>query len=160
MNARTKTVVAHEEELDIGQDKSITLNSGKTIQEITAELNEIQVVGMHGFQNLADELEFMNELVAVCVHPTSEKGAEQVIEVFNDGIPQRFIRGKWQTVRRKYVEVLARAKPFGITTPETSDSDGGRTTRIDTHTGLRYPFDFRDTNPRGAGWLQGILAEA
>lgn len=157
-----KSTIAHPDELDIGQDHSIELDSDLTIEQIRDRLNSstIDVVSAVGFKSHAENLAFMEEIVAVCVFPTQDKNAEQIVEVFNDGTAQRFIRGQWQTVKRKYVEVLARAKQFSVQTPETMDRDGNRTTRIDTSHGLRYPFEMKDKNPRGSAWLSSILQEA
>jgi hypothetical protein len=156
----TRTVVAHEDELDIGQDKQITLDSDKSLADIVAELNEIEPAGTIEFGDQAETLQFMEEEVAVCVFTSTDKNAETVVEVFCNGTPQRFIRGQWQIVKRKYVEVLARAKPFSVTTPEVLDSNGDRTTRIDINNALRYPFEMKDKNPKGAAWLHGILSES
>lgn len=153
-----KTIIAHPDETQVGQDKQITLDNSMSIDDIRDEIAQVETVGAD-FHDHAANLAFMDEIVEVMVFPSSDKYAEQVVDVYNNGTPQRFIRGKWQNVKRKFVEVLARAKPFNVTTPETTDANGNRTTRIDTYTGLRYPFEMRDRNPRGASWLQGILAE-
>lgn len=161
MSARnsTRTVIAHEDETQVGQDKQITLDADMSLDDIVDELNTIEPAGSINFEDQAAALDFMEEEVVVCVFTSTDKNAEPIVEVFCNGTPQRFIRGQWQKVKRKYVEVLARAKPFTVTTPETLDSNGDRTTRIDINNALRYPFEMRDKNPKGAAWLHGILAE-
>ena len=106
-----------------------------------------------------DELEFMNELVDVRIIETGNPADEHVVELRNDGVPQFIIRGQWQRVKRKFVEVLARAKKDSIATPEFEDSTGARSTRILKTASLQYPFEMRDQNPKGYPWLQGILSE-
>jgi hypothetical protein len=153
------------EATDIGQDhldKSIGLGMDMSLEELRDALNATVSQSMddpHLKKFMADAA-FMEEQVLVRVAPSSSKDDPKIVEVWNDGRPQRMIRGEWTIVRRKYVEVLARAKPFGVTTPETIDANGDRTTRIDTHNGTMYPFEMRDKNPIGPAWLARILAEA
>lgn len=143
-------------------DKSITLEADMSLEELRDSLNAHVApdVDSPDFKMYAGNIDFMNEQVLICITPTAEKNAEQVIDVYNDGVPQRFVRGHWTLCKRKYVEVLARAKPFGVSTPEIIDGNGDRTTRIDITHGLRYPFEMKDRNQRGQGWLQNILQEA
>lgn len=154
-----KTTIAHGDETQIGQDRQITLEGALATDDIRAELSGIETVDTPNFAQHADNLLFMEESVDVLVFPSADKNAEQVVDTYCNGIPQRFIRGQWLTVKRKFVEVLARAKPFNVSTPEIIDGNGNRATSIQTFTGLRYPFEMKDNNPRGAAWLRGILAE-
>lgn len=145
-----------------GQDREISLGVELSLEELRDQLNKPGTIDIDSrdFKTLADELEFMNEKVLVRIAESSDKHAEKVINVFNDGVPQRFVRGEWTIARRKYVEVLARSKPFSVSTPETVDGNGDRTTAIRTTVGLMYPFEMNDRNPRGNAWLQRVLAEA
>lgn len=109
----------------------------------------------------AADLAFAEEKVDVIVHESTDPAAENIVEVFNNGVRQNFIRGQVQTVKRKFVEVLARAKSTGIQTQEYADNVGDRGVRIIRHSALRYPFSvMSDPSPKGAAWLKGILAEA
>lgn len=147
-----------------GMDKSIMLEADMSIEQLRDSLNTpiSCSVDAPDFQKFAGNISFMNEQVLIRILPSAEKDAEQVIDTYNDGIPQRFVRGHWTVVKRKFAEVLARSKPFGVSTPEAIDGNGNRTTRIDVNHGLRYPFEMRDTNPHGRGpaWLQAVLQEA
>ena len=145
-----------------GLDKSIVLESDMTIEQLRDSLNAhvSPDINTADFKEFAGNIDFFNEQVLVRVMPSAAKDDEQVIDVYNDGIPQRFIRGHWIIAKRKFVEVLARAKPFGVSTPEIIDGNGNRTTAINVAHGMRYPFEMRDSNPRGAGWLQSVLQEA
>lgn len=128
--------------------------------KIQADLvQETEVVSAHGLSEKAAQLAFMEEMVDVMVHESADPNAEAIVETWCNGTAQRFIRGQVQTVRRKYVEILARAKNTGITTREIMDHQGDRTTAIAKHTALRYPFSIvRDANPRGAAWLKQAMA--
>lgn len=174
MNARTRTQIAAQDALtgttlvdplnaDIGaQDKSVALSADQTLAELRDSLNSTVSLDVNDphFKRFTADSAFMEEQVLVRVHPSSEQNAEAIVDVYNNGTPQRFPRGHWVIARRKFVEVLARAKPFSITTPEYNDGNGDRATRIDKHAGLRYPFEMRDTNPMGTAWLNSVMAEA
>lgn len=154
---------ADTQEMDLGvQDRQITLEGDMSIEELRDSLNARVTldVGTPDFKDHAENLAFMEERVLVRVMESADKNAEKIVEVFNDGVPQRFVRGQWQIAKRKFVEVLARAKPFSVQTPEMTDGNGNRTTAINVSHGLRYPFEMRDDNPRGQAWLQGVIQEA
>lgn len=163
VTAGSKSQLVDTQDSDLGgMDRSITLEADMTIEQLRDSLNS-QVspdINTADFKEFAGNIKFFDEQVLVRVLPSSEKNAEMVIDVYNDGIVQRFIRGQWVICKRKYVEVLARSKPFGVTTPEVVDGNGDRTTRIDITHGMRYPFEMKDSNPRGQGWLHSILQES
>jgi hypothetical protein len=144
-----------------GLDRSITLDTDLSLEELRDSLNA--TVSMSGsdpaFQKFTADSAFMEEQVLIRVLPSADQNAEKIVDVYNDGRPQRFIRGEWTISRRKYVEVLARAKPFSVATPEITDGNGDRTTKIDINHGLRYPFEMRDKNPIGQAWLNDILSQ-
>lgn len=120
--------------------------------------SEIVPVSATGLDDYAAQLAFMEEPVDVMVHETTDPNEQMLVDVYCNGIPQRFIRGQVQTVKRKYVEILARAKQTSIST-KTVTTDSDVINRIDKHTALRYPFSVvRDSNPRGAAWLKSVLA--
>ncbi len=109
----------------------------------------------------AEDMQFNEEKVEVTVHTTSDKNAEPIVEVYNNGVPQRFIRGKRQTVKRKFVEVLARAKMTSYGNQKIMLDGGDETYVYPESTALRYPFTVHsDPNSRGIDWLKSILAEA
>jgi len=103
-------------------------------------------------------LAFNEEVLTVLVHDSTNPTDEQIVEVWNGNIPQRFIRGMEQEVKRKFVEVLARAKITTYTQRKLPNNEGYAN---DEHTVRKYPFTVtRDPNPRGAAWLKSILASA
>lgn len=108
---------------------------------------------------LVDELAFMEEMVAVTVHESTEEKPEMLVQIHVNGRTQLFPRGHQVTVKRKYVEGLARAKPVGYRSEEYTESDGGMAYRYPKSTGLRYPFSVDEDTPKGRAWLKKILAE-
>lgn len=106
-----------------------------------------------------DALAFMEEPVEVVVAETTDKNANPFPEVWNDGRVQRFVRGQPITVRRKFVEVLARAKKTSYTQEKYKDAEGTDTYRNIPHTGLEYPFAVIRDSDKGRAWLKSVLAE-
>lgn len=148
-------------EIKVGQDKDLILPTSGSIGKQVQELREIEIVDKPLESNFADGLTFMEEPVDIVVSEDTNPNAENPVQVSVNGVNQFFIRGQVQTVKRKFVEVLARAKRTAITTPEVNDGNGARTMRITQQSSLRYPFQvMHDPNPRGMSWLRGILAEA
>lgn len=105
-------------------------------------------------------LKFMAEMVTVHIHDTAEKNADPCFEIQVNGEKEYFIRGQQKTVRRYFVEGLARAKPVSYKNEEYTTSDGVRAVRWPSNRGIRYPFSVvEDRNPRGASWLKSVLAQ-
>ena len=108
----------------------------------------------------AAELAFMEELMTVRVADTTDPEEGVCISVWNWGRHQLFIRGQDVTCKRKFVEVLARAKPTSYANVEFTESDGSRSIKWPKRTGARYPFQVvRDDNPRGPEWLRRVLMQ-
>jgi len=148
-------------EFKIGQDKELILPSTGSISKEAEELRQIEIVDKPLEKTMADSLAFMEERVTVMVHEDTNPNAENPVQVSCNGVNQFFMRGQSQEFKRKFVEILARAKRTSISTPETTDSSGARTNAIRQSTSLRYPFQvIFDANPRGSAWLKGVMQEA
>jgi hypothetical protein len=112
------------------------------------------------FSKLAADEAFMNELVTVMVHSTTDENQPNHVVVNCNGMNQPLIRGVPTTVKRKYVEILARMKETKYTQVTRNPSAPDQIDMVARH-GLSYPFDLvEDNNPRGRAWLQNVLAEA
>lgn len=111
------------------------------------------------FSQLAADEAFMNELVTVMIHSTTDENQPPHVIVNCNGVNQPIVRGMPMKVRRKYVEILARMKETKYTqiTPNPAAPD---VSHMQARSGLAYPFDLiSDDNPRGRAWLQNVLAE-
>lgn len=107
-----------------------------------------------------DDLAFMEEQVDVMVHESTDANADNPVWVACNGQNQFFVRGQAQTVKRKFVEILARAKQTAIATKEIHQFDGELGTQVTKSTALRYPFSIiSDQNPKGGAWLKKVLSE-
>ena len=105
-------------------------------------------------------LAFAEEEMVIVVHDSVDVNDDPIPYVINGGRRQAFIRGQEQSVRRKYVEILARMKRTRYTQEKYKDSQGIDSIRNIPHTALVYPFTVvSDPNPNGRAWLKAILAE-
>jgi len=112
------------------------------------------------FSKLAADEAFMNELVTVMVHSTTDENQPNHVVVNCNGMNQPLIRGVPTTVKRKYVEILARMKETKYTQVTRNASAPDQIDMVARH-GLSFPFDLvEDKNPRGRAWLQNVLTEA
>lgn len=114
--------------------------------------------GNAGLDAYAQELIFNEELVEVMLHESTDENAENPVFTACNGVTQYFFRGQVQTVKRKYVAILACAKEHGISTPTYTQADGARAMSIKRTSSLKYPFSIiSDPNPRGPAWLKDLL---
>lgn len=106
-------------------------------------------------------LKFMEEPVTVMIHRSADKQTSAIVDVWNGGVHQAFIRGRPQVVKRKFVEVLARSREIGYSEEVFVDrSTGEAVNRMIPNEGLKYPFEvIEDKNPNGRAWLQNLLQE-
>lgn len=143
-------------ELDTSKKK--TVDDGRGVIDRSAINDEpLDIVGAAGAGEYARELAFFEELVEVEVHESTDPNAEPIVDLYCNGVSQRFIRGVPQVVKRKYVQILATAKPQTISTKTAVEGDNV-VNRITRHAALRYPFRvIRDDNPKGADWLRQTL---
>ena len=143
-------------EMDITEEKERTMSPvGDAVDALSSR--EIEVIDSFNDEKMK-ELAFMEELVTIRVHDTTDESQVPVPAVWNDGRAQYFIRGEEQTVKRKYVERLARAKITRFSQRKEYDDDGNEIYVQVPHTALIYPFEvIKDDNPRGAQWLRDIV---
>jgi hypothetical protein len=138
------------EATSVAQGKTLTL----------AEVGKAQSIEMVTEREFAAEQElFMNELVTINVYTDATQGALEVITLTVNGINQPVIRGLDQTVKRKYVECLARSR---VTSYKQITRNANEPDKIEMlpMSGLTYPFSLReDRNPKGPAWLQAILQQ-
>ena len=152
-------------EQPIGQQPSVDIPVSAKLDTISRPDLKLEseniVVASTGLDNsYAAQLAFMEEHMEVMVHESTDKNAEPIVQVACNGINQFFPRGVPVTCRRKFVEILARAKITSIET-QTVNTDRDVINRINKTTALRYPFSIvSDPNPQGAAWLRSVLSAA
>jgi len=115
-----------------------------------------QIVGL---RELAASEAFMNEMVEVMVHASTDENQSPHVILNCNGTNQPILRGVPMRVRRKYVEILARMKETKYSQITRNPGAPDQIDMIARH-GLAYPFEMlSDDNPRGRAWLSNVLAE-
>lgn len=103
---------------------------------------------------------FMNDVLTIIVNPSQDVDDPKLVQVGVNGVNQFMPRGTPIDVKRKYVEVLARAKRTDFA-QTLDDRMGEQMNYLQTLHSLRFPFSvIQDPNPNGFAWLTSILAEA
>lgn len=142
----------------IGQDQVKEI-SATGEAEIMSE-SGIETVPGPNFVDRAELEKFMQEPIEVLVFEPMEKGQEFVVQLAVNGKNQFVLRGVPQKIRRKYVEVLARARRKNVSAMGYKDGMGEAKNTVNISDSLQYPFQvIADPNPKGPAWLRGILEE-
>lgn len=129
-----------------------------TIGEIgRGDVDEIEVVKS---VSKAEKLAFLEEPVTIVVMSSGDPNELPIERVIVNNVSQFFIRDQPITVKRKYVERLARCKKTDFH-QSLDDSQGEVSFNVlQRRHSLRFPFSvIQDSNPKGAGWLKQILTE-
>jgi hypothetical protein len=132
-----------------------------TVAPDTSNLGIETISANKDLKEVAASAAFMEEPVTVEIAaPMSENSPNHVILNVN-GINQPVFFGHPVTIRRKYVEVLARMKQTGYTQRATNYINPEDSNAMIPRTALVHPFQLiEDKNPKGRAWLQHILQEA
>lgn len=144
----------------IGQDRPRIMKSrGPARQSLESAV--IEPVDRVVSKKKLDALAFNEELITIRIADATNENDNPIPAVWNGGVSQYFERGKEQTVKRKFVEVLARMKRTVYRQDKVKDANGDSTYRQIPQTALVYPFSvIEDPNPRGSAWLRALLNEA
>jgi len=117
----------------------------------------IQVVENENVDALARDLAFMAEKVEVMVLPSHDKNdTTRLVSLSVNGKSYYLLRGKWETVPRFVLEVLARAKRETWQFGYRKAADGSTFETSNAYNVLRYPHHFRDKNPKGQAWYDSV----
>jgi hypothetical protein len=155
-------------DMKVGQKPNIVLPDEGPL-DIQAE--SIAAV-LDGNEHYYSDLAFNEEPMTIRVEKSADKFAPKTVDCWVNGKGvEVFLNGQWKSLgwlpvgvpvvtRRKYVEVLARAKPDTIQTEVEDAMVAQPRNEIARNTSTKYPFSvIEDKNPRGAAWLSKILME-
>ncbi len=122
--------------------------------------NVIETVGEPINSAFMEEIAFMEDPITVIVAETTDKNAEKVVPVGNNGKFMFFTRGIPKTCARKFVDSLI-VKATTVSTEEVLAGANERSFVIRGASALKYPFTIvEDKNPKGIEWLRQRLAIA
>ena len=128
--------------------KGIQIVDDAQIETITKDIKQL----------VLDEA-FMNEMVTVMVHSSTDENQSPHVILNCNGTNQPLMRGVPSTIRRKYVEILAHKKETKYSQVTRNPAAPDQIDMVARH-GLAYPFELmEDANPRGRAWLNSVLAE-
>ncbi|MCA9340765.1 MAG: hypothetical protein KDA17_07660 [Candidatus Saccharibacteria bacterium] len=140
-------------DMQIGQDGVVDEKNGVIIKPSQQQLDDPD------FIKKAEILQFMNEMVTVEIADTSDEKDDHGFVIEVNGMKCPFHRGERKTVRRFFVEGLARAKKTSYTAKKKTEDDGDNIFNYPSKTGLRYPFSVVDDSQRGKEWLRAVLRQ-
>jgi hypothetical protein len=133
-------------------DEISALNDGKGI--------EVEVVtGLNASDDVVALEAFMNEIVYITIPSTGDEEELTVVSVGVNGVNQPIVRDVSTPVKRKYVEVLARAKETKYKQMQMDANDPASLVMV-PKTALAHNFTVeRDDNPKGRAWLREVLKQ-
>lgn len=159
------------DDLEVGQKTNIIIDPNGSIDHESESLEALeQSVGLT--MAYADALAFNEEPICIVIEKSNQKNPPKTVDCWVNGKGAEIFRdGKWNILgwlpvdvpiitRRKYVEVLARAKPDTINTEVDDETKATPRNEISRSTHTKYPFRvIQDKNPLGQAWLTECLME-
>jgi hypothetical protein len=129
-------------------------------QELGQDTRGIAPVAANDLIPQAELESFMNQILTIYVHPSSNKEENPVLIPSVNGVNQPVIRGQASRIKRKFVEALARNRHTGYE-QETPDQTKPHKYIMVPCMVVKDPFTVQhDPSPRGSEWLKQILCEA
>ena len=111
------------------------------------------------FNKVMEEEAFMAEPVTILMADTTDENAPTHAIFSVNGVTQPIFRNVPTTVKRKYVEAMARCKETKYKQRSNNPNEPDKIEML-AHTALTYPFQVvEDKNPKGRAWLAAVLAE-
>lgn len=107
-----------------------------------------------------DEMAFMNEMVTVRVHPSTDRHSNPLPDIYINGRVQRFPRGEEIQVRRCFVERLALSQLTTYGNQKVKGPDGEDKYIYPPATAEVYQFTTINDTPKGQAWLKELLNSA
>jgi len=144
---------------------------GKTIEAVNEKLGKgkamdlgeigdpgpIEQTAEKDFVKSAELEKFMNDIITIIVHESSEEGSLDIATPQVNGLNQPIIRGVESKVKRKYVEALARNRITKYV-QRVQDPSKPENIQMVEKTTLACPFAvLHDPHPNGRKWLEAIL---
>lgn len=116
-----------------------------------------QVLGASSHRDAVALEAFMNEKVIIMIAEDNDEDALPWVVPNVNGVNQPIFRGVETVVKRKFVEVLARAINTTYKQTLKDSADPGSIMHVPKHA-LAYPFTVvEDRNPDGRSWLKRIF---
>ena len=168
MQTRRQQREVHTGDLPVGQRPDLD------VDELIANRESETIEQVQGFvsKKFVEDLAFMEEPLTIRLERSTERFAASVVQCWAGGKgAEIFTNGKWMEVgfipvgqvlvtKRKYVEVLARAKLDSVQTSVLQRDGEDPSNMIQRFTSVKHPFSvIKDKSPNGADWLTRLMAE-
>lgn len=144
-------------EMEMQQPSTIVMQADGPI---VREPEEIAVLDKPLDKSNADALAFMEDDLDIMIQPSSEENAAMMVDCYVNGEAKWVKVGERTKLKRKFVEVLLRAKPISVNT--THDEIGAKNiiNNIVRHQRAKYPMSImHDPSPKGGEWLRRVMME-
>jgi hypothetical protein len=177
----TKRKMTESQEQDIGKVKTREFAADSSLpkpkiepQEEQAHQGVIEVASMCNIRRNADgkiisnptrgkkwmdEMAFMEEIVTVRVHTTTDKNANPIPDIYVNGRVQRFLRGHEQKVKRLFLAKLAQSQVTSFDCQLVKDHEGQDKYVYPGTSAEIYPFTVIGDTPKGDAWLKGLMRQ-
>ena len=152
-NPVTRNKYLETEGLQIGQDALVESKDGMLVKATQDLLDD------PNFIKKAEIEKFMAEDVKVEVAQSADEHAGIGFCIEVNGRKEFFVQGEQKTVKRYFVEGLARAKRTGYRPIKKREDDGDNQYDYMPTTGLRYNFVVVNDTQKGREWLTGVLRQ-
>lgn len=163
---RGPTAPFHSDSVRIDQKPTIIMpDSGKPEHP-----GEVIIVDKPINKDYLDELSFQEEPVMIILNPTAEKNAPTSFPVWVNGKgAEVFQNGRWDEIgylpigrrliiKRKYLEVIIRAKLDLVTTAHDDATVERPVNRVNRATSSVHSFSIlEDNNPKGRAWAEEMI---
>lgn len=127
------------------------------VNDAQSLVNPMPKVDNETLQAYARDLAFMNEEVEVMILPSyTQDDTTRLVTVGINGKDFYFLRGEWRKCPRYVLEVLATAKHQAWNFGYKQNMNGQTVQTQDSSHILRFPHQFRDSNPKGHEWYNSI----
>lgn len=158
----------HSDDLQVGQRNDLQIEGADYIDRD----NLVETVGTVVPDGYLGQLAFNEEPVKIVINAQGENPENAVLVQVNGKGAEIYMNGGWVSVgyipcdievttKRKYLEVLARAKKETVTTKFGQNlNDGESFNVLQRRNALQHNFTvIEDQNPIGRAWLQSIIAD-
>lgn len=162
----------HTDDTKIEQKPDLKINhGGPTDAKVPLPDRSGDIIEVDGALNAdyADALAFNEEPVTIRLEPSAEKNAPSAFPVWVNGKGcEVFENGRWNeityipvgrafVVKRKYVEVIIRAKVDTVSTLVSEPESENPSNVIRRFSSAVHSFSIlEDKNPKGAAWIQEL----
>lgn len=104
------------------------------------------------------ELAFNEEVLTIRLERSSEKNPPKFHDFHVNGVSEWVPVGVPHKLKRKFVEVIARAQPYDVQTEVVEEHGMDPMNRVLRNARMKYPFSvIHDPNPRGFDWLTKLM---